>query len=315
MEPRCREHRADADVGHSLSDRDGTRSDHRAVRPHLDENGCVALAAHADGRDERRAGRDAIRQIQSIDPCVAEYPRCERFDGHRDTCARETHHGRIGVSCRRPSVGEQDDARDVARRELCSSRRQRCFEIRALPVDCACGGRRGVHAGQLAQRGGVRQRGHGRPERDDPRLGWTDRALDVVNPRGGRFDGRARHAVRHVDCVHDGLAGRLGSDDRPRERDRQHAEKQRARRGLDPSLAWSEIVPRHEHGKPHERHRQQQPERRRGGPGDNHLSSRSRTASYGDPPLPRPPFHQDHSEGARDAVHPPRPSREDCLHT
>jgi hypothetical protein len=96
VEPRCREHRADADVGHSLSDRDGTRSDHRAVRPHLDENGCVALAAHADGRDERRAGRDAIRQIQSIDPCVAKYP---GGSGSTDTdpCARETHHGRIGL--------------------------------------------------------------------------------------------------------------------------------------------------------------------------------------------------------------------------
>jgi hypothetical protein len=100
------------------------------------------------------------------------------------------------------------------------------------------------------------------------------RAVQLVDLRGGLIEPWGRDAVGDVDRIHDRLVRGDAGDHRPREAERDRREQQRAHDLLQPALRGIEVGPRHEIGEPDERQAGQQPERGRSAPSQRHRAFR-----------------------------------------
>ena len=107
---------------------------------------------------------------------------------------------------------------------------------------------------------------------------WAGRSarLEPVDLLRGLFDRAARHAVRDVHGVDDGLPARAGRHDGPGQRQRERREQQRSESGLRPPLTGIEVRARNRVRQPHERKREQQPQGARRRP--DHVHARTLTA-------------------------------------
>jgi hypothetical protein len=191
---------------------------------------------------------------------------CVRLDRHRDVSVDQPRERGIRLAGCRASIAEEHDAGDVAGRQFRARGIECSFEVRPPPVHAGRRRRGGVHLRQLPQPRGCVERSGRHPEGHDSEVCGAQRCVQLVDPAGGRLNGRSRDTVRDVNQVHDRLPGRAGRNHRPRKRDRERDENERAQARLQPSLARIEVRAREAVREPYERYGSEEPECRRSGP-------------------------------------------------
>ena len=254
--------------GRSRKDCDVAVRERLSLRADLHRPGAPALADDRDVRHESRTRRDAIGNVERIDPHVSDRSHCHRLDGNGHLRSAEAQHGASGLALRLVSVGEQHDPRRRIGRQLRACGGQRRLDVGAASID----GRGIKHFGETPQRGDAVD-GGGRPSKhDDPGLRRMDRAVQLFDAGGRVLDGVPRYAVRDVHQIHDGQPRRARRQDRATEREHERAEQQRPDDRLKRALARIERRPRDEVRDPDERQQRQQPQRRRNGPVQHRLT-------------------------------------------